>query len=369
VYVSSNFQHDSADEARFRLAAIIESSEDAIVSKTLEGIVTSWNGAAQRIFGYTEAEMLGEPILKIIPEELKSEEDEILRKMRAGERIHDYETVRVKKNGDRIDVSLTISPVKNSDNVIIGSSKIARDISNRKQLEQRLIQSDKIATVGRMAATIAHEINNPLESVINLLYLARTSGNLGSEAKGYLLTAEKEIERVSHIARQTLGYYRDLGSPIEVFLHEIITDILAVYQPKLKNRSIEVNTIFEDLRSVTASRGELVQAFSNILSNSIDAMPEGGLLHIQIRPATNLEAGVEVLIRDQGAGIDPENLARVFEPFFTTKENLGTGIGLWVTKQIVEKHDGRIVLTSNTDPARRGTSIAISLPIANGLVH
>jgi signal transduction histidine kinase len=291
-----------------------------------------------------------------------------LRKLRRGERINHFETIRVKKNGDLFDVSLTISPVRNSANEVIGSSKIARNISDRKALEQRLIQADKIATMGRMAATIAHEINNPLESVINLLYLARTSGDLNSEVRGYLLTAEAEIERVSHIARQTLGYYRDTGAPAEVFLHQVIIDILTVYQSKLKNRNINVKTIFDERGPVMASRGELVQVFSNIISNSIDAMPEGGLLHIHIQAATNLDGGIEVLIRDRGTGIDQANLTKVFEPFFTTKGNLGTGIGLWVTKQLVEKHGGRIVLTSNTDPADSGTSITLSLPLAKHLI-
>ncbi|NYF81359.1 two-component system sensor histidine kinase NtrB [Granulicella arctica] len=367
--MASNFQLNPEDEARFRLAAIIESSEDAILSKNLDGIITSWNEAACRMFGYTEEEIVGHSILELIPEYLHEDEADILRKLKAGERINHYETVRLKKNGETIDVSLTISPVRNSENVIIGSSKIARNISDRKQLEQRLIQADKIATMGRMAATIAHEINNPLESVINLLYLARTSGELGSEARGYLLTAEAEIERVSHIARQTLGYYRDTGAPVEVYLHHVLTDILTVYHSKLENRHIVVKTIFDDRRPVMASRGELVQVFSNIISNSIDAMPEGGLLHIQIQEAANLEGGIEVLVRDQGAGIEQEHLTKVFEPFFTTKGNLGTGIGLWVTKQLVEKHGGRVALTSCTDTGMSGTSITLSLPVAKRLVH
>lgn len=366
--MASTLPLNPADEARFRLAAIVESSDDAIVSKNLNGIITSWNDAACRMFGYTAEEIVGHSIREIIPENLQFEEDEILRKLRAGERINHYETLRRTKSGKLIEVSLTISPVRNSENIVIGSSKIARNISDRKRLEQRLIQADKIATVGRMAATIAHEINNPLESVINLLYLARTSGELSSEVKGYLLTAEKEIERVSHIARQTLGYYRDASAPVKVFLHTIITDILAVYRSKIENRNIEVKTVFEEPDCIMASKGELIQVFSNIISNSIDAMPGGGLLHIQIRPTTNLEAGVEVLVRDQGVGIDPENLARVFEPFFTTKDNLGTGIGLWVARQLVEKHGGRITLASSTDPAQRGTSITLSLPLTNGLV-
>jgi PAS domain S-box-containing protein len=355
-----------SDEARSRLAAIVESCHDAIVSKNLDGIITSWNAAARRMFGYTAEEIVGQPILRLIPEELHQEEYEILRKLRAGELIDHYETTRVKKNGERLQVSLTISPVKDSTGRVIGSSKIARDISARKEMERMLIQSEKIAATGRMAATIAHEINNPLEAVMNLVYLARKSCASDTAANGYLQTAEKEIERVSHIARQTLGYYRETLEPVEVVLNELLEHVLAVYQPKLSTQGISVECEFDDLRPIVVSKGELVQVFSNIIANSIDAMPRGGLLSVQTRETGSAEdAGVEVVIRDQGTGIEQEHLARVFEPFFTTKGNVGTGLGLWVAKQLVENRGGRITVTSSTDPEHSGTSIVIYIPVAN----
>src|SRR5262249_48636313 len=147
--------------------ALVDSADDAIVSKDLNGIVTSWNRAAENIFGYTAEEMCGQPILRIIPEDLRYEEVEILRKLRAGERIDHYETTRRKKNGELIQVSVTISPIIDQNGTVIGASKIAHDISDRKRVEQMLIQSEKLAATGRMAAAIAHEINNPLESLIN----------------------------------------------------------------------------------------------------------------------------------------------------------------------------------------------------------
>ena len=162
-----------SDESRFRLAAIVDSADDAIISKDLNGIVTSWNRGAQQMFGFTAEEMVGQSILRLIPDELQYEEDEILRKLRAGERVDHYETTRRKKNGERIDVSVTISPIRDGAGHVTGASKIARDISDRKKIERMLIQSEKLAATGRMAATIAHEINNPLESVMNLIFLAR----------------------------------------------------------------------------------------------------------------------------------------------------------------------------------------------------
>jgi PAS domain S-box-containing protein len=159
--------------ARFHLAAIIVSADDAIISKDLHGVVTSWNHAACRIFGYSAKEMIGCPILRLIPEALQYEEEGILRKLRAGEQIDHYETTRVRKNGEVLDVSVTISPIKDGAGHVIGASKIVRDISDRKRIERVLIQSEKLAVTGRMAATIAHEINNPLEALMNLIFLAR----------------------------------------------------------------------------------------------------------------------------------------------------------------------------------------------------
>ncbi|HVC89071.1 MAG TPA: PAS domain S-box protein [Acidobacteriaceae bacterium] len=363
-------QHDMPkdifEEPRFLLAAIIDSSEDAIISKDLNGIITSWNRAASRMYGYTAEEMVGQSILRLIPAELHSEEDEILRRLRAGERLEHFETTRVGKNGEKIEVSLTISPVKDSTGRIIGSSKIARDISTRKKMERTLVQSEKLAATGRMAATIAHEINNPLESVLNLVFLARESSPRDSEAHSYLRTAEKEIERISHIARQTLGYYRDSGAPGEVSLHDLFQDVLAVYQSKLSARKIAVEYKLEALPLVKASRGELIQVFSNIIANSIDAMERGGTLGIQATRTTGTERETaEIVIRDQGCGIPQANLARIFEPFFTTKNHLGNGIGLWVTKQLVEKHGGRITVTSSTERGSSGTSVLVSIPFIN----
>jgi PAS domain S-box-containing protein len=314
------------------------------------------------MFGHTAEEMIGQSILRIIPEDLHHEEAEILRKIRAGERIDHYETTRIRKNGESLRVSLTISPVRDSTGRVIGTSKIARDISLQKQMEQLLIQSEKLAATGRMAATMAHEINNPLESVLNLVFLARQSSPAHSKAREYLKTAEREIERVSHIARQTLGYYRDTGKPVEVLPHKLLQDVLSVYDTKLHERKISVECQFELDRPILIRKGELVQVFSNIIANSIDAMPHGGLLHVRIAEATDGEAvGAQIVIRDQGAGIDEEHLNKVFEPFFSTKGDLGNGIGLWVAKQLVENHGGKILLTSTTDGSS-GTTVSIFLP-------
>ena len=350
----------SAEEFQSRLAAIVEFSDDAIVSKNLEGIITSWNQAACSLFGHTAEEMIGQSILKIIPPEIHGEEAEILRKIKAGERIDHYETRRVRKDGEIIEVSLTISPVRDRQGNIVGSSKIAREISARKKMERLLIQSEKLAATGRMAATIAHEINNPLDAVMNLVYLARTSLPGNSKALHYLLTAERELERVSLIARQTLGYYRDPGSPSEIRLDQLLEEVLGVYHSKLIAGNVAVDCAFAHRRAVRASKDELMQIFSNLILNAIDAMPEGGVLSIKTREVG--EKGVEILVSDKGTGISPENLGRVFEPFFSTKGQRGTGIGLWVARQLLEKRGGSINLLSSTEFPRNGTTVSVFIP-------
>jgi PAS domain S-box-containing protein len=359
----SEMQASIMDDPRLLLVAIIDSSDDAIISKDLTGIVTSWNKAANRMYGYTAEEIVGESILRVIPDELHDQEDEILRKLRAGQRLDHFETWRVTKSGQRIEVSLTISPIKDSTGRVIGSSKIARDITARKQMERSLIQSEKLAAAGRMAATIAHEINNPLEAVLNLIYLARLGCARDSEAHDYLETAEKELQRVSHIARQTLGFYRDNGTPTEVVVDELIKNVLAVYRSKLTSKNIAVDQKLKAWRPLTASRGELLQVFSNILANAIDALDTGGRLSLETAEVMDAGSeGIKVVIRDQGCGIEEEHLTRIFEPFFTTKEQHGTGIGLWVAKQLLDKHKGRIDITSSIETGNSGTEVCIFLP-------
>jgi PAS domain S-box-containing protein len=350
---------------RSLLAAIVDSSEDAIISKNLNGIITSWNEAASRIFGYPAEEMIGQSVLRLIPDELRYEEEMILTKVESGERIDHYETTRVKKNGERFEVSVTISPIRDENGQIVGASKTARDISERKKIEQVLVQSEKFAATGRMAATIAHEINNPLDSVMNLVFLARTSSSI-NKARDYLQTAEKELERVAHIVRQTLGYYRETVAPVTIDIRELIEDVLAVYQRKLNANKIAVDCWFDHHRPITANKGELVQVLSNVIANSIDAMSDGGVLQVKVEETSHSnEQGVRIVVRDNGAGIREEHLARIFEPFFTTKGHLGTGIGLWVAKQLVEKRRGQISITSGTDTGNSGTTLAIFIPFAD----
>lgn len=352
-------------DPRFHLAAIVDSSDDPIISKDLNGTITSWNNAATRVFGYEPDEIIGQSILQLNPPELQHEEDEILANLREGRRIEHFETTRLKKNGERFPVSITFSPVKNAPGHVVGASTIVHDISDRKRIERLLIQSEKLASTGRMASAIAHEINNPLESLMNLIYLAREYSPENGKAYPLLRIAEGELERVSQLARQTLGYYRDGNSPVELYLHDLVKNVLTVYNSRLRASSISLDTQFDDLRKIAVSKGEMLQILSNIVTNAIDAMKGRGTLHISTRQLVLSSVdGVQLAIRDTGIGIRQDHLEKIFEPFFTTKGDKGTGIGLWVAKQLVERRGGRISVASSREKESSGTTITIFIPFA-----
>jgi PAS domain S-box-containing protein len=471
------------------LSAIVESSDDAIIGKTLEGIVTSWNRGAERLYGYSTEEILGRSMNVLMPPDRPNELDEILAQIRRDEHVEAYETLRRRKDGSLVQVAVRISPVRDRTGRIVGASSIARDvtarqqaeealreseerfrtladnisqlvwmadrdgsvfwynqrwyeytgatseqtqgwgwqqvvhpahagrvlekirlchqggrpwedtflmqgkdgeyrwflsrsvpirdahgevvrwfgtstdISEQRQAEQALIRSEKLASVGRMAATIAHEINNPLASAINTLYLLRTDPQFPAALRGSVHLAEKELARVAHVTRQTLGFYREVGTTGAIDLVETIENILDLYGPKLRNKNITVQRRFRYLEAVRAVEDEVRQIASNVIANSIDALAQNGTLRIAIcGPQTlrNSRRMARITIADNGEGISPENMRHILEPFFTTKRAVGTGLGLWVTSELVKKNEGRLRIKSRRS---HGTVVAVWLPI------
>jgi two-component system, chemotaxis family, CheB/CheR fusion protein len=351
----------SAEEARRRLAAIVESSDDAIVGKDVNGIITSWNAAATRLFGYAAEEIVGRSVLTLMPAELHHEELEILQKLRSGERIEHYETRRRRKDGTIVDVSLTISPVQDASGQVIGFLKIARDISDRKRAEAALVQSQRFAVVGRVAAAIAHEVNNPLEAITNLAYLLTTNPSLDEEARGFARMLLDEVGRASRITKQTLTYFRESTEPAPVRLPELLESVLDLHRLALTRKNIRLRLLYGDHEgTVRGFAAELRQVFANLILNAMDALPAGGMLSVKV--AAYGSEMVRVVVADNGSGITEQSRRRLFEPFFTTKRGRGTGLGLWVSEGIVRKHGGRIRVTSSTRPGRRGTVFTVLLP-------
>jgi PAS domain S-box-containing protein len=236
------------------------------------------------------------------------------------------------------------------------------DVTERKLAEAALIRVEKLAAMGRLASTVAHEINNPLEAVTNLLYLSRSDEALSEPTRSYLASAERELARLGNITRLTLGFVRSSGSVSSVDIASIVDDVLSIFQHRLETRSIEIERHFTPGVTAWIAPHELRQIATNLIANAADAVPLAGariVLHI------GLDAGFAVLlVEDNGSGIPEANRHRVFEPFFSTKDEVGTGIGLWVTRELVEKHGGRITLETEGLPKGVVTRFRVQLPPA-----
>jgi len=243
---------------------------------------------------------------------------------------------------------------------------MAMDITTRKQSEEALRRSEKLAATGRLAAAIAHEVNNPLAAVTNVLFLLRTHDTLDDEARKYVATAELELSRVTHITRQTLGFYRDVTHPVETNAATILDELLCVYAKPITGNGITVTKKYDFEGTITAFHSEIRQVFSNLLLNAIEAVPHDGTgavrLHVTRSRKNGDTEGIRIMITDNGPGISTENRERIFEPFFTTKGQKGTGLGLWVSQGIVNKHGGEIRARTFVDGAARTTCFGVFLP-------
>ena len=351
-----------ADRTTREMAAIVECSSDAIYSTHPDGIITSWNRAAELLYGYTAEEAIGSPVARLAPPERLDEVEHNRELLNRGGHVASYRTERMRKDGTRCPVLLSVSSLRNARGEIVGTSAIARDISAEKQSEEAVRRSEKLATAGRLAASIAHEINNPLEAVVNLLYLARHDS---SHADEYLTLAEQEVGRVAQLAQQTLGFVRDASSPGSMDPAAIMDEILQLYSRKLEGRHIRVTRRYRGSCEISGYSGELRQLLANLLVNAVDAMADGGSLQVRVatgRDWSNGIEGVRITVADNGSGIPSNNLRQIFEPFYTTKKDTGTGLGLWVSRGIVQKHGGSIRVRSRTDGRATGTVFSIFLP-------
>jgi PAS domain S-box-containing protein len=357
----------TALDASQRLAAIVSSSDDAIIGKDLDGIVTSWNPCAERMFGYPAEEMIGRSIKQVIPPDVFPDEDRIMSAVSHGERTEHFETVRLRQDGERIEVSLTLSPVFDEAGNIVGVASISRDISQQKKVEKALHTSERLASVGRLAATIAHEINNPLEAVTNLVFLAQNCMN-DRDGKMFLDQAQQELARVALLTKQTLGFYRENKGARELTLRELVIPLVSVFSARARNKQIAIETDFRQNPTLMAVPGEIRQLFANLLNNSIDAVSDRGRIFIRISQTRERRkasrAGVRLTVSDNGPGIPGEVRKKLFEPFFTTKRDVGTGLGLWVSTNILRNHGGNIRVRSSTKPGRSWTVFSVFLPLA-----
>lgn len=245
------------------------------------------------------------------------------------------------------------------------NTQLQAEIMARKKAEQALVQSEKLASVGRMAAVLAHEINNPLEAVMDLLFLAQTADGIPESARRYMTMADVELKRIAHVTRQTLGFYRESSPPTAFRVASLLDSVVDLLQAKVISKRAVVDKQCDAGLQITAFHGELRQVISNLMANSLDAVAEGGRVTLRAACFTGKGDGlrsVRITVADNGHGIAPAALLEIFKPFFTTKGTIGNGLGLWVSKQIVERRGGRIQVRSCTSEPQRGTSFSVLLP-------
>ena len=484
-----------ADERTKQFAAVVESSDDAIYNKSLDGIVLTWNRAAEQLFGYTPGEIIGKNVALLAPPEKATEVDEILQRLRRGERIGHFDTERLTKDGRRLHISLSISPIFDEQGTIVEAATVARDftegkraeaalrsseerfraahamanvtafdwdvetggvtwfaqlpalrelapdgkfeswrkvihpedkpkvdaaierllregsadielrllrpdgqvlwlsergelyhdetgkshclgivmdITERKRNEEILRRSEKMAAIGRLGATIAHELNNPLEAVTNLVYLIRKNKSLDEKTQRKLDVVDQELARMADMTRRTLGFYRDTASAVPVLPAEVMDEVLALYAHRLQSRLIDLKRDYQTHNEVSAFPGEIRKVFSNLIANAIDAVGNRGRITIRIRNSQDWRnpgvRGVRITVADSGSGIHPVDKSKIFEPLYTTKTETGTGLGLWLSKDIIQSHGGSISVHSGGWPGPNcRTVFSVFIPAKSAL--
>jgi two-component system sensor kinase FixL len=359
-------------QADRHLAQIVESSDDIILSKSLDGLVRTWNAAAERIFGYTAEEMIGHSIFLIVPPHRRHEEEEILQKIRAGESIHHYETTRLCKDGREITVSLSLSPIRDNSGNIIGASKIARDVTEQRQTEQRAtkLQSElahvaRVNAVSQLSSALAHELNQPLTAIMNYVSAAKlrwTQTGGGDKIASLLDRAIEQAERAGAII-QRLRSFLEKREPhrIEQDLNAVLQEAIALGFVGSSNDGIKlVLDLATDLPAVHMDKVQIEQVIVNLLRNATEAMKESARRELSISSYSAGPRLVEVAVADTGPGMPDFVAEQLFEPFVTTKET-GMGVGLSICRTIVEAHGGRIWMVPNPPG---GTIFKIQLPVA-----
>ena len=360
-----------AEHTRAWLAALVDSSVDAIASKTLEGIVTSWNQGAVRLFGYEPKEIIGRSIMTLIPPELQAEEVETLARLRRGERIDHFETVRLAKDGHRVDISLTVSPIRDVEGEIIGASKIARDITERKRAQWMWREADR--RKDEFMATLAHELRNPLAPIRNAAELLRRADSIDPGLRAVSAILERQVGHMTHlvddlldVSRMTTGQVRLQREAID--LPGLLAAVIESYKSVLIAGRHEVT--FSAPASpvyVSGDRIRLTQVFSNILHNAAKYTPPAGRIRIDLQQS---DEEVVVSVRDSGIGIPREKLREIFELFARLnrsyeRTDAGLGIGLALAKRLVELHDGRI--EAHSEGPNQGSEFVVRLPPTGAL--
>jgi len=357
-------------ESEQRYRTVVETASDAIISINEQSTIVFVNPAVEKVFGYREEELIGHRLTLLMPEYLRAvHEAAVQGYVATGQKHLNWKAVELPglhKSGSEVPLEVSFGEyIKNGHHCFTG---VVRDISDRKRAEEALRSSEKLATVGRLTAAIAHEINNPLEAASGLIHLALQHAELDESVRKYVALAGEELGRIAKIARNTLSFYREASEPVPVRLTEVLDSIVELHARKIRFDDITVLRKYNSVGEIHSFPGEMRQVFANLVRNALEAVRQGGkvVLHVaECREWSNPKrAGVRVVVADDGMGIPIEFRKQLFAPFFTTKGEQGTGLGLWLTDGIVRKHSGSIHLRSSTIPGRSGTFVAVFLPSA-----
>lgn len=394
--VKLNAEEDP-DRVRALLAAIVASSDDAIVSKTLDGIVTSWNAAAEQLFGYSAAEMIGQSITRIIPEDLQYEEVDILAKLRSGGRIERYETVRRRKDGELVEISLTISPIRDATGRIIGAAKVAHDITARRRAERELkeretelsklvaerdflLQSERAArseaerlsyVKDEFLATLSHELRTPLNAIQGWATLLRERRARPEDHDRGLETIERNVRIQTQIVNDLLDMSRIISGKIHLevqplYLHDVVGHAIDSVLQTAAAKNIRILPLLDSrIGLVRGDPNRLQQVLWNLLSNAIKFTPGGGRVQVVLE---RVNSHVEISVEDNGIGIRDEFLPYVFDRFRqadagNSRKFGGLGIGLSIVKSLVELHGGSVRVKSPGE--NLGSTFIVALPISH----
>jgi PAS domain S-box-containing protein len=348
-----------------------ESELAEILENAVEGVQQV--GADQKILWANRAllKLLGYPADEYVNHRLSEFHvhrhifDEFWRKLMRGEDIYDYPAELKCKDGSVKHVRIHSNGLW-EDGQFIHTRCFVRDVTEHIRMEEALRKSEKLALAGRFAATVAHEINNPLEALRNLIHLARTAEEESKYSAHYLTLADSELSRVAQITKRFLGFYREKADPVQIKVSEVLDEVVAMLGPTLDRKGLRIERRYEREPQVLASSGHIRQIILNLVTNAVDACERGEKIILHVRTANDWHngngRGVRIVVADTGRGIPPDEQNKIFEPFFTTKQDVGTGLGLWITKQLIENYGGRIRVRSSVVEARSGTIFSVFFP-------
>lgn len=348
-----------------RIREAFEYAASGMAITDLEGRFQETNPEYRHVLGRTEEELARETIFSVTHPDDRAECQSQLARLLNGE-VPSFvvEKRYVRPAGDSVWVRNSFSLLKDRRGHPVHIILICNDITERRRAERMLIESEKLATVGQLASSIAHEINDPLEAVMNLLFLVQEAGDL-DEARQCAADAQTQIEHVAQITNQMLRFRKQASNPTPSKVTELLQSVLMLYKGKLAQAQVRVHLDVKEAPELVCYPGEIRQVFANLIRNAVEAMPGGGDLRVRVRPGTDWASGapgVRITLMDSGSGMSAETRQRIYEPFFTTKGSFGTGLGLWVTAKILGKHHGSMHVRSSDAPEQSWTAFTLVFP-------